>query len=286
MKQITVISGKGGTGKTTVTAALAKLAEKFVVADCDVDAADLHLLLNPKIGEAKDFYSGKGYKIDKNKCTSCGKCQELCRYDAISSDFVIDPIACDGCGACFHVCPVGAVSEKDNLAGEYYVSSIDNGVTPFIHANLHIAEDNSGKLVSQVRKEARRMADLTKAEYIIIDGPPGIGCPVNAAIVGIDLALIVTEPTLSGIHDLERIIDVCKHFKVKSKVIVNKYDINLENTEKIKEICLAKGSEFLAELPYDKVVIEALIEAKTIIEKDPEHIISKKIQKIWQEIIK
>lgn len=284
MKQITVISGKGGTGKTTVTAALTKLAEKFVVADCDVDAADLHLLLNPKIGEKKDFYSGKGYKIDRNKCLGCGKCRELCRYGAISADFIIDPIACDGCGACYYVCPVGAISEKENLAGEYYVSSINKGVTPFVHANLHIAEDNSGKLVSQVRKEARRMAELTGAEYIIIDGPPGIGCPVNAAIVGIDLAVIVTEPTLSGIHDLERIIDVCKHFNIRSKVVVNKYDINVENTKKIKELCVKNGSEFLAEIPYDKAVIEALIDGKTIIEKYPEHSISQEIKNIWKKI--
>jgi len=221
MKQITVISGKGGTGKTTITASLAKLATNFVVADCDVDAADLHLLLHPKVGEKHDFFSGKGYTIDNSKCTSCGKCRELCRYDAISEDYIIDPISCDGCGACYFVCPAGAISVKDNLAGEHYISSINGGSTPFIHANLHIAEDNSGKLVALVRKESRRLAELTSAEHIIIDGPPGIGCPVNAAIVGVDLALIVTEPTLSGIHDLERIIKVAKHFNVKTKVVVN-----------------------------------------------------------------
>jgi MinD superfamily P-loop ATPase len=284
MKQITVISGKGGTGKTTITASLAKLAKNFVVADCDVDAADLHLLLDPKIGSKHDFFSGKGYSIDNNKCTHCGKCRELCRYEAIDEKYNIDPIACDGCGACYFVCPTKAVSVKENLAGEYYISSIEGQVVPFIHANLHIAEDNSGKLVAQVRKEARRLAQLTEAEYIIIDGPPGIGCPVNAAIVGIDLALIVTEPTLSGIHDLERIIKVTQHFKVKAKVIVNKYDINNENTEKIVEICNKTNAECIAKIPYDKAVVEALIEGKTIIEKYPEHLISSEIKKVWKKI--
>ena len=285
MKQITVISGKGGTGKTTVTASLAKLANNFVVADCDVDAADLHLLLNPKVGEKTDFFSGQGYTIDNDKCTSCGKCRELCRYDAISEDYVIDPIACDSCGACFFVCPSEAISRKDNLAGEHYISSINSGETPFIHANLHIAEDNSGKLVALVRKEARRLAKSIEAQHILIDGPPGIGCPVNAAIVGVELALIVTEPTLSGIHDLERIIKVAKHFNVKTKVVVNKFDINVDNTEKIVEICANNGSECIAKIPYDKKVVESLIAGKTIIETFPEHPISMELKKVW-DIIK
>ena len=283
MKQITVISGKGGTGKTTITACLAKLAKNFVIADCDVDAADLHLLLDRKVREKHDFFSGKGYSIN-NKCISCGKCRELCRYSAIDEKYNIDPIACDGCGACYFVCPVKAISVKDNLAGEYYISSINNEATPFIHANLHIAEDNSGKLVAQVRKEARKTAETISAQHIIIDGPPGIGCPVNAAIVGIDLALIVTEPTLSGIHDLERIIKVTGHFKVRSKVVVNKSDINLKNTKKIIKICSDNNLECIAQIPYDKAVIESLIEGKTMIEKFPEHNISLEIKKIWQEI--
>lgn len=282
-KQITVISGKGGTGKTTITACLAKLANNFVVADCDVDAADLHLLLNPKQGQKKDFYSGKGYVIDKSKCIACGKCKQLCRYNAIEAK-TIDPIACDGCGACYYVCPVQAISVKDNLAGEYYVSSINGGVTPFVHANLHIAEDNSGKLVAQVRKESRRMAELTDAKYIIIDGPPGIGCPVNAAIVGVDLVLVVTEPTLSGIHDLERVLAVAKHFKVDAKVIVNKCDINMENTKKIQDICTNNKIKCIANIPYDKEVVKALIDGKVILETQPEHLISQTIKKIWQEI--
>lgn len=283
-KQITVISGKGGTGKTTITACLAKLAEHFVIADCDVDAADLHLVLKPQQGQKQDFYSGKGYTIDNNACIRCGKCRNICRYSAISEDFKIDPIACDGCGACYYVCPVKAISVKDNLAGEYYISAINAGTTPFIHANLHIAEDNSGKLVAQVRKEARRMAALTNAQYIIIDGPPGIGCPVNAAIVGIDLALIVTEPTLSGIHDLERVLAVAKHFHVPAKVIINKYTINLENTQHIEKICQEQQAPCIAKIPYDKAIVEALIQGHVILETQPENQISQDIRKLWQDI--
>ncbi len=283
MKQITIISGKGGTGKTTITACLAQLANNYVVADCDVDAADLHLLLNPQILTKHDFYSGKGYSINQETCTKCGKCQEICRYEAISNEFIIDPISCDGCGACFHVCPTKAVSETDNLAGEYYISTTKNN-RAMVHANLHIAEDNSGKLVAQVRKEAKELATQINAEYILIDGPPGIGCPVNAAIVGINQAIIVTEPTLSGIHDLKRIIEVTKHFNVPAKVIINKSDINAQNCETIQDICVSENTECIAELPYDKIIIEALIEGKTIIETQPNHKISVLLQEIWENI--
>ncbi|MBU0580973.1 MAG: ATP-binding protein [Candidatus Margulisbacteria bacterium] len=284
MKQITVISGKGGTGKTTITACLAKLARNFVAADCDVDAADLHLLLKPKQGKAHDFYSGKGYMIDHDKCTNCGKCRELCRFAAIDEKFNIDPISCDGCGACYFACPENAISVKDNLAGEYYISSINNEITPFVHANLHIAEDNSGKLVSKVRQEARRMAEVTSADYIIIDGPPGIGCPVNAAIVGVNLALVITEPTLSGIHDMERILDVAKHFKIASKVAINKYDINIDNTKKIEDICSKRDINCISKIPYSKKVVEALIRGKTILDVEPEHKISMEMRNIWEQV--
>lgn len=283
MKQITIISGKGGTGKTTITANLAQLAKNHVVADCDVDAADLHLLLTPNIISTHNFYSGKGYTIELNACIKCGKCLEICRYEAITSSFIIDSINCDGCGACFYVCPAKAISEKENLAGEYYLSTTKNNI-PMVHANLHIAEDNSGKLVSHVRKEARLIASKINADYILIDGPPGIGCPVNAAIVGIDLALIVTEPTVSGIHDLKRIIAVTKHFNIPSKVIINKADINSKNSKIIEDICNQENTECIAQIPYDKTMIEALIEGKTIIEKNPQHSISLKIKEIWDNI--
>ncbi len=284
MKQITVISGKGGTGKTTITACLSRLADNYVIADCDVDAADLHLLTNPQIGQRQNFYSGKSYQIDKDKCTACGKCQNICRYQAINEDFVIEHIACEGCGACYFVCPQQAISVKENLAGEYFVSSIDFGKTPFIHANLHIAEDNSGKLVAQVRKLAREKAEELSFGHVLIDGPPGIGCPVNAAIVGVDLTLVVTEPTMSGIHDLERVLDVAKNFEVDSKVVINKFDINGDNTKKIEEICDQRGVQCLAKIPYDKAIVQSLIAGKTILETNPNHQISLEIKKIWQEI--
>ncbi len=283
MKQITIISGKGGTGKTTITASLTQIAKNYVVADCDVDAADLHLLLHPQIKERYDFFSGKNYFINKDKCIRCGKCLEVCRYGAITNNFEIDSIACEGCGSCYYVCPTQAISEQNNLAGEYYISYTKDN-KPMIHANLHIAEDNSGKLVAQVRKEARRIASEIKAEHILIDGPPGIGCPVNAAIVGVDLALIVTEPTLSGIHDLQRIIQVTKHFKIKSKVVINKFDINLENTKEIESICREQDSECIAKIPYDEIVVKSLIKGKTIVEYVPNHIISTQIKQIWEVI--
>ncbi len=284
MKQITVISGKGGTGKTTLTACLATIATDVVLADCDVDAADLHLLLHPKKGVPQDFYAGKGYRIDLKKCTGCGTCREVCRFGAISDTFVIDPVACDGCGACLYACPAKAIEEHENLAGEFYISSIHEGVTPFVHAQMHVAEDNSGKLVSKVRTEAKRLAELVSASHIIIDGPPGIGCPVNAAITGVDLALVVTEPTLSGMHDLERILDVTRHFKVPSAVVINKFDINTDNAQKIEAICREREVPCLARIPYSKAVVDALVAGKTILETDPEHEISCTITSIWRSI--
>ncbi|MDD4527594.1 MAG: P-loop NTPase [Candidatus Margulisbacteria bacterium] len=283
-KQITIISGKGGTGKTTITACFTKIAKNFITADCDVDAADMHLLLNPIVKEKFLFYSGKNYSIHHNKCISCGKCQEICRFDAISNDYNIDHIACESCGACFFVCPTQAITEEQNLAGEYYISQFNNNKNMLIHANLYIGEDNSGKLVSEVRKKARKLAEDSNSEYIIIDGPPGIGCPVNAAIVGTDLAVIVTEPTLSGIHDLERILAVAKHFNIPSKVIINKYDINLKNTKEIEKICQRNNSELLGKIKYDKLVVKSLIEGKTIIETHPNHEISNQLKTIWEKI--
>lgn len=282
MKQITVISGKGGTGKTTITASLAYLAENCVIADCDVDAADMHLLLNPTITEKKDFFSGNSFEINNQTCINCKKCIDLCRFEAISEDLVIDPIACEGCGACFHICPAKAITSNENLVGEYYTSQALGN--PFVHANLHIAQDNSGKLVSQVRKKARNIATENKVDHIIIDGPPGIGCPVNAAIVGIDLAVIVTEPTISGIHDLERIIKVIKHFKIPGVVVINKHDINKANSSLIEYICNKNKIKCISKIPYSEDVIKALNEGKIIVQAYPRSVVTKEITKIWKEI--
>ncbi|NQU18032.1 MAG: 4Fe-4S binding protein [Candidatus Saganbacteria bacterium] len=278
MKQIAIISGKGGTGKTTITAALAGLIKNKVVVDCDVDAADLHLILNPKIQEKHDFVASKVASINLEKCKKCGKCREVCRFDAISKGPKIDPVSCEGCGVCFRVCPNGAIDFEEKISGQYFVS--DTRFGPLVHAKLGIAEENSGRLVSLIRKKAREIS----SDYILIDGSPGIGCPVIASITGADLVLVVTEPTLSGLHDLERVIQLTGHFKIKTVVCVNKYDINMENTEKIESFCKSKSIEVISRLPYDKLVNKAMINEKTVIEYDQEALISREISKMWSVI--
>jgi MinD superfamily P-loop ATPase len=283
MKQITIISGKGGTGKTTVTASFAQLAKDKVIADCDVDAADLYLILNPKIKEKYEFKASKIAWIDKEKCTACGKCIEVCRFDAVSEDYVIDPVSCEGCGVCYRICPAGAIEFEERLSGHYFVSDTKSG--PMVHARLGIAEENSGKLVSMVRKKAREVADKNKSKYVLIDGPPGIGCPVIASLTGVDLALVVTEPTLSGIHDLERIIGLTKHFKIDTMVCINKYDINLENVREIEDICKKEGVKIAGKIPYDTVVNMAVRAEKSIVEYDPGSKVSREIISVWGEIV-
>jgi len=243
MKQIVVISGKGGTGKTVITGAFAALAQNKVLADCDVDAADLHLLLQPTIKERREFRSGQNAVIDKKICEQCGKCKVICRFDAISQDFTIDPVSCEGCAFCSHICPVGAIRMQENTSGEWFLS--DTRFGPLVHAKLGIAEENSGKLVSLVRKKAKELAEKKHCEWVIIDGAPGIGCPVIASLSGIDCAVVVTEPSLSGLHDARRVIDVSRHFKVAAKLIINKYDLNLEMSNKTEQYCQDNGITFL-----------------------------------------
>jgi len=281
MKQIVIISGKGGTGKTVLTASFAVLARSAVFADCDVDAADLHLLLKPVIKETHQFQSGKKAKIDKKLCTECGDCIELCRFDAISSDFIVDSISCEGCAVCSYACPMEAVQMEDNISGEWFISETKYG--PLVHAKLGIAEENSGKLVSLVRQNAKKIAEEQNLDYVIIDGPPGIGCPVIASLSGVDLALIITEPTLSGIHDMERVAELARHFGVLAKVVINKYDINLNNSAEIKKICEAKHIEVISELPFSEKVIQALVRGMTIIEWGNGQI-AKAITDLWGKI--
>jgi len=264
MKQIVIISGKGGTGKTVITGAFAALAKNKIMADCDVDAADLHLLLEPSINERHEFRSGKTAKIDKKFCKKCGKCINVCRFSAISEDFTVDPISCEGCAFCSFVCPEGAVKMEDNVSGEWFIS--DTRFGPMVHAKLGIAEENSGKLVSLVRKQAKELAEKNKADWVIVDGAPGIGCPVIASLSGIDCAVVVTEPTLSGLHDAERVISVAKHFGILAKLIVNKYDLNLDMTEKIERYCKDSDIDLIGKIPFDKSVVEAMVSGKTIIE--------------------
>jgi MinD superfamily P-loop ATPase len=280
VKEIVVLSGKGGTGKTSIVASFASLAQSKVLADCDVDAADLYLLLKPKVKEEKEFWSGQVALIDKDKCTECGLCQEVCRFDAIK-DFKIDPISCEGCGFCYHVCPVDAIAMKDTMSGHSFISETKYGY--LCHARLGIGQENSGKLVALVRQNAKIIGERDNLDYIITDGPPGTGCPVISSLSGANLALLVTEPTLSGIHDLERVIGVCRHFGIPALVCINKYDINQKNTEEIERYCFDQGIEVAAKIPFDNVFTEALIKRVPVVEYDGAQV-SQAIEKLWQFI--
>jgi MinD superfamily P-loop ATPase len=279
---ISVASGKGGTGKTVITAAFAALAGSTVLADCDVDAADLHILLNNEVTECHEFSGGKTAIINKAKCDTCGICIEQCRFDAISNmTFAVDSISCEGCGVCFRICPQGAIKMENRLSGEWFVSNTKYG--PLVHAKLGIAEENSGKLVTIVRQKAKLIAEKENREFIIIDGPPGIGCPVIASISGVNAALVVTEPTLSGIHDMSRVLELAKHFKIKAFVVINKYDLNQHMSEEIETYC-SKNKIFCAgRIPFDPIVIEALVNRKNVIEYS-NRIASDRIRGIWSFI--
>jgi MinD superfamily P-loop ATPase len=281
MKQIVVISGKGGTGKSVLTASFAALAKNKVMVDCDVDAADLHLLLHPKVKERHEFRSGKTAKLDKALCNKCGKCIALCRFDAIHDDLVIDPVSCEGCGLCSLICPFGAITMQENIAGEWFVSDTKYG--PFVHAKLGIAEENSGKLVAKVRQIAKETAEKKGLDYVIIDGPPGIGCPVIASLSGVDCALVVTEPTLSGLHDAKRVIEVAEHFKVPVKLVVNKYDLNIDMTGEIEKFCALKGISVTGKIGFDKTIVESMVAGKTIVEYCGVRI-KEEVVKIWKEL--
>jgi MinD superfamily P-loop ATPase len=278
MKEIVVLSGKGGTGKTSIVASLAVLARSKVLADCDVDAADLHLLLEPSIREERKFWSGQVAFIVREKCTECGLCEELCRFGAIK-DFNVNTISCEGCRLCYQVCPVDAITMKQSMSGHSFISETKYGY--LCHARLGIAQENSGKLVALVRQNAKLIAERKNLDYILTDGPPGIGCPVISSLSGASLALLVTEPTISGIHDLERVLGVCRHFGVPALVCINKYDINQENTESIEIYCLNKGVEVASKIPFDNVVTEALIKRLPVVEYGDSRV-SHEIKKLWQ----
>ncbi|MBN3033876.1 MAG: ATP-binding protein [Candidatus Saganbacteria bacterium] len=264
MRQVAVISGKGGTGKTVVTGALAALAESKVLVDCDVDAADLHLLLHPEIKERHGFICGKTAVIDAQLCQKCGRCVPVCRFKAIGEDFIVDPINCEGCALCSRICPFNAIRMVDNLAGQWFVSKTKYG--PFVHAKLGIAEENSGKLVAKVRQVARDIAKRDKLDYVIIDGPPGIGCPVIASITGVDLALVVTEPTMSGLHDAQRVIAAVRHFNAPVMLVINKYDLNPEMTGQIERYCGNNAIPVIGKIAFDKAVVGSMVAGKTIVE--------------------
>jgi len=280
MKEIVVLSGKGGTGKTSLVGSLAVLAKNKVMADCDVDAADLHLLLHPIIKENNEFWSGQVAFIDRKQCIECGICQEQCHFTAIT-DYRVDNIACEGCGFCAQICPAAAITMQETLAGHWYISDTSYG--KLAHARLGIAQENSGKLVALVRRQARQIAERDGLDYIISDGPPGIGCPVISSLSGVNLALLVTEPTLSGMHDLERVLEVCRHFDVPAIVAINKYDLNEDNTRRIEGYCRSRKVEVAARIPFDTVVTEAIVKGQPVVVHAAGRV-SDEITKLWRRI--
>jgi MinD superfamily P-loop ATPase len=297
MKEIIVISGKGGTGKTSLTAAFATLAArqgKAVFADCDVDAADLRLVLSPKIKERHEFVSGHVARVDPQRCPSsgedggCAKCIELCRFSAIAHSYkrggAVDEGSCEGCGVCARFCPVKAIDFVPRRCGEWYMS--DTRFGPLVHAALDARAENSGKLVTTVRKEAKRIAEETKADWIIVDGSPGIGCPVIASITGADEVVIVTEPTMSGQHDLERVASLARHFAIPFSVVVNKADINQAMANETESWCARNAVPFLGMIPYNRAVTKAQLEGKSVIEYGDtgEHNMPAIIGGIWERI--
>jgi MinD superfamily P-loop ATPase len=280
VKEIVVLSGKGGTGKTVVAASFAALADSKVVCDCDVDAANLHLVLQPTLRETHEFWGQKQAVIDREACTGCGLCVEACRFDAIS-DFQVDPLACEGCGFCFHVCPEQAVGMVDTLAGHWYVSDTRHG--PLVHARLEAGQENSGKLVTAVRQKARVIAKEEGAAYILSDGPPGIGCPVISSLSGASLALIVSEPSLSAIHDLERVLAVCRHFGVPALVCINKYDLDEGNSRHIEDYCRKAGIDVGAKIPFDTAVSDAVAQGVPVVEFG-DGLVLQRMEDLWKMV--
>lgn len=267
MKEIVVISGKGGTGKTSITAALACFGGKeTVVADCDVDAADMHLLMKPDFGYEEDFYSGEMAVIDQNLCIRCGKCKNVCRFDAIeikNFKYQINELSCEGCGYCEKICPPQAIKSIERRAGKWYISKIRTGST-MVHARLGIGAENSGKLVAKVKNEAREIALEERIEFVLIDGSPGIGCPVVSSLSGATLAVLVTEPTVSGFHDLKRVLELVKKFRIKAACIINKADLNSKVSAEIKDFLINENITMLSEIPFDEIFTKAMIQGETI----------------------
>ncbi|MFO7923794.1 MAG: ATP-binding protein [Bacteroidales bacterium] len=283
--EIVVLSGKGGTGKTSITAAFALLSRNSVITDCDVDAADLHLLLSPEVYKSENFPSGAKAVIDGEKCTGCGLCLDLCRFGAIEfkdNVYYIDEYACEGCGLCVEACPAGAVTIEKYENNRIYFSNCRFG--PMIYGKLGIAEENSGKLVSRIRQYAKETAIKTNARYILTDGPPGIGCPVISSVTGSDMVIAITEPTQSGWHDLQRLIEMIGRFKTPLFVIINKYDLNKDMATTIENNLKGKGIRVSGKIPYDETMILALLEGKAINEFKPGGTVAYELNRIWETI--
>ena len=285
VKEIVIISGKGGTGKTSISASLAYLAkDEAIIADCDVDAANMHLLLEADFRHKEEFLSGEVALIDEDVCVNCGKCKEVCRFDAINvidNQHRVDNISCEGCRYCYHVCPTGAIEMKEQKAGELFVSNIKTG-SKMVHAKLGFGAENSGKLVAKVKTTAKELAQKEDKRYIIVDGSPGIGCPVISSLSGANLVVIVTEATVSGLHDLKRVLKLIKSFSLKSVCIINKYDLNEKMSSQIEEFLKKENVKVIAKLPYDEAFTKALSKAKVIVEYDENSKISKILKNIYK----
>ena len=286
MKEIVVISGKGGTGKTSITASLAVLGGKdVVIADCDVDAADMHILLQPEIAKSEDFYSGELAVINQDICTQCGKCFDVCRFDAIDVNngvHIVNELSCEGCGYCARVCPVDAITNIPLNVGKWHISNTRFN-QPFIHAKLGIGADNSGKLVAHVKNIAKEIADEYDKKYVLVDGSPGVGCPVVSSLSGAHFVILVTEPTVSGLHDLKRVYELVHKFHIKAGCIINKSDLNKEKTGEIISFLEENDIIHLANLPYDDNFTKAMTECKTIVEVDNNKIKSS-LEEIWMKV--
>jgi MinD superfamily P-loop ATPase len=281
MKEITVISGKGGTGKTSITASFAFLAKNRVLADCDVDAADLHILAQPEIIHQEDFFGGEKAVIDHDKCSLCGICKENCRYSAISASFVVDHTACEGCALCHYLCPESAIRMEETLNGKWFISNTRLG--PMVHANLIPGEENSGKLVALVRNQAKLIAEERNMDIVIVDGAPGVGCPVISSITGVDYVVIVTEPTMSGLHDMKRAAELVRGFNIPSSLVINKWDIHPGMTYEIEEFAKSKNITLAGKIPYDRTVTDSMVKRRTVIEEGPGPA-SDAIIELWEQL--
>ncbi|HZJ79140.1 MAG TPA: ATP-binding protein [Dysgonamonadaceae bacterium] len=286
MKEIVVISGKGGTGKTSLTASFAIMgATDVVLADCDVDAADMHLLMQPDFQVAENFYSGEVAYIEQSDCISCGICKDVCRFDAISvidGQYIVSPLDCEGCGYCARVCPTETIINNDLLVGKLFVSNVKTG-SKMVHAHLGIGADNSGKLVAKVKDEAKALALKYEKDYVLVDGSPGVGCPVISSLSGANFAVLVTEPSISGFHDLKRVYELVKKFNIKAGCIINKADVNIEKQIEIKQFLVDEGIEHLIDLPYNDDFTKAMTLGQTIVEYENKELTSL-LEQAWEKI--
>jgi MinD superfamily P-loop ATPase len=286
MKELVILSGKGGTGKTSLTAAFAGLAPSLMLCDADVDAADLHLIMSPDIRQTHDFVGGNEAVINQDLCTACGTCKQLCRFEAVienETGFFVDAIGCEGCGVCVDLCPENAIDFPQKTCGQWFVSHTRFG--PMIHARLGIAEENSGRLVALVREEARRRAREQHIDVILTDGPPGIGCPVIASIGQANAVLIVAEPTVSGIHDMKRVAELAAHFKIPAMVCINKYDLNLDQTRSIETIAREKHMDLVGQIPFDPAFTLAMVQCETLVENNENSMASQAVRDIWHAVM-